>query len=81
MVADWPDILAAARDQVAAEMDRLAACPPAARILDIEKMISLVENWPSSGWNGLQVENRYRLALLGAISAGHFLRKASGANR
>jgi asparagine synthase (glutamine-hydrolysing) len=79
--ADWHEGLTADRANVAAELDRLAACAPAARALDIEKMKSFVEDWPSSGWERDQIDNRYRMALLGAISAGHFLRKASGANQ
>jgi asparagine synthase (glutamine-hydrolysing) len=79
--ADWHEALTAARFKVAMELDRLAACPPAARVLDIEKLEGFVENWPSSGLDSHQTERRYRLALLGAISAGHFARKVSGANR
>ena len=44
-------------------------------------MHALVENWPTSGWERNDIIRRYRLALLRGISAGHFLRKASGANR
>jgi asparagine synthase (glutamine-hydrolysing) len=78
--ADWHEGLTAARLEVAAEVDRFAAGTPAARALDVSKMRSLVENWPISGWGGGE-ERRYRQALLRGISAGHFLRKTSGANR
>lgn len=79
--ADWHEGLTAARPEIAAELDRLAACVPAARVLDVEKMKRLVENWPTSGWEREEIEDRYRLALLRGISAGHFLRKVTGANR
>ena len=78
---DWHEGLTAARADVAAELERLAACAPAAKTLDIDRMKRLVENWPTSGWERDAVIQPYRLALLRGISAGHFLRKASGANQ
>lgn len=79
--ADWHEGLTAARAEVAAELDRFAACAPAARALNIDRMKKLVENWPKSGWERIDVRHAYRLALLRGISAGHFLRKAAGANQ
>lgn len=79
--ADWHEGLSAARAEVAAELDRLGDCAPAAQTLDIERMKQMVDNWPASGWQRDEVIERYRLALLRGISAGHFLRKASGGNR
>jgi asparagine synthase (glutamine-hydrolysing) len=78
--ADWHERLTAARLEVAAELDRLGACALAAKALDISKMKRLVENWPNSGWERDEVEDSYNCALLRGISAGYFLRKASGAN-
>lgn len=78
---DWHESLTAARADVAAEIERLADCAPAAKVLDLERMRRLVENWPTGGWETDAVMRPYRLALLRGISAGHFLRKASGANR
>jgi asparagine synthase (glutamine-hydrolysing) len=79
--ADWHEGVTAARVEIAAELDRLAACAPAAKTLDIERMKRLVENWPTSGWERDDVIRPYRLALLRGVAAGHFLRKASGANQ
>jgi asparagine synthase (glutamine-hydrolysing) len=79
--ADWHEGLTAARADIAAELDRLAVFSPAAKLLDIERMKRLVENMPASGWEQDDVIQQYRLALLRGISAGHFLRKASGANQ
>jgi asparagine synthase (glutamine-hydrolysing) len=78
---DWHEGLTAARADVAAELDRFATCTPAARALNIDRLKNLVENWPKSGWEQIGVRQAYRLALLRGISAGHFLRKASGANQ
>jgi asparagine synthase (glutamine-hydrolysing) len=78
--ADWHESLTAVRDRVAGELDRLQACPPAANALDLSRLRRLVENWPSGGWERDEVSNQYRLALLRAISSGHFLRRTTGAN-
>jgi len=79
--ADWHEGMTAARADVVAELERLVACAPAAKALDIERLKRLVEQWPTSGWERDDVIQPYRLALLRGISAGHFLRKASGANQ
>jgi asparagine synthase (glutamine-hydrolysing) len=79
--ADWHERLTAVRGEAAAEIARIETCPAAARLLDVDKMKRLVEDWPTSGWERDAVMRPYRLALLRGISAGHFLRKASGANR
>jgi asparagine synthase (glutamine-hydrolysing) len=79
--ADWHDGLTAARPDIVDELARLSSCAPAARSLDIERLQALVENWPASGWDRDDRVKPYRLALLRGISAGHFLRKASGENR
>jgi asparagine synthase (glutamine-hydrolysing) len=79
--ADWHEGLTAARTSVAAELDRIVACAPARKTLDIERMKRLVDNWPISGWERDEVINAYSLALVRGIAAGHFLRKASGANQ
>ena len=78
--ADWHEGLTAARGEVDAELRRLAEFAPAARTLDLERMLSMVDNWPESGWSKRRVSLGYRYALLRGLSAGHFLRKAGGAN-
>jgi asparagine synthase (glutamine-hydrolysing) len=77
--ADWHEGLTAGREEVAEEVRRLSACPPAARVLAIERMRQLVEDWPASGWDRPEIFESYRWALLRGISAGHFLRRASEA--
>ncbi|HEY1425789.1 MAG TPA: asparagine synthetase B [Caulobacteraceae bacterium] len=78
--ADWHEGLTAARAEVAAEIERLAACAPASDALAIERMRALVRDWPEAGWDGHEVIEPYRLGLLRGISAGHFLRRAVGSN-
>jgi asparagine synthase (glutamine-hydrolysing) len=79
--ADWHERLTASRGEIAAELDRLAACGPAARALDLPRLRRLVDNWPTEGWEKAEVSSPYRLALLRGLSAGHFLRRASGGNQ
>lgn len=78
---DWHEKLTSVRDRVEAEIDSLGESPSAARALDLARMRRLVENWPTSGWERDEVMHPYRLALLRGVSAGHFLRRATGANR
>jgi asparagine synthase (glutamine-hydrolysing) len=78
---DWHEGLSAVRDRLPAELDRLAACAPATRALDLARMRKLVEDWPSEGWNRSEsITRSYRLALLRGLSAGHFLRRVTGGN-
>jgi asparagine synthase (glutamine-hydrolysing) len=78
--ADWHERLTAARHEVATELERLAECAPAARAVDLPRLRRLVQNWPTTGWERPEVRNPYRLALLRAISTGHFLRRVTGGN-
>lgn len=78
--ADWHEGLTAARDEVAAEVERLAASAPASAALATERMRQLVRDWPQTGWNNHEVMEPYRLGLLRGLSAGHFLRRATGSN-
>jgi asparagine synthase (glutamine-hydrolysing) len=79
--ADWHEGLSAARDQIAEEVDRIAASAPACSALDSDKMQRLVRDWPTSGWSLPANVDKYRLALMRGVSAGHFVRKASGSNQ
>jgi asparagine synthase (glutamine-hydrolysing) len=77
---DWHEALSKARGTVAEEIERLIPCPPAARTLDLDRLRTLAGNWPDGGWDKPEVMHAYRLALLRGLSAGHFLRKATGSN-
>jgi len=78
--ADWHEGLTSARAALTREIESLSACAPAATALDLARMRSLVDQWPSDGWERMEIKQAYRHALLRGLSAGHFLRKASGAN-
>jgi asparagine synthase (glutamine-hydrolysing) len=78
--ADWHEGLTAHRGDVAAELRRLEASTAADRALDLPRLEKLVADWPTGGWERIDVREAYRLALLRGISAGHFLRRATGSN-
>ncbi len=77
--ADWHIALARARDEVREQVDRLAS-GPAAPFLDVARLQALVDQWPGSGPAWEAQASDYRRALLRGISAGHFMRRASGSN-
>jgi len=78
--ADWHVQLTAARPQLASELARLAACPQADRLLDLDRLQRLVDDWPEGGWETGKIVSQYRTGLLCAVSAGHFLRRTAGGN-
>jgi asparagine synthase (glutamine-hydrolysing) len=79
--ADWHERLTAARGELTEEINRLGACMPAARALDLPRLRRLVQDWPAGDWHRPEISSAYRLALLRAISTGHFLRRAAGGNQ
>ena len=78
---DWHEGLTGAREALSQEIERLGASEPASTALDLGRMRSLVDHWPSDGWERQGVTQAYRLAMLRGLSMGHFLRKASGGNQ
>ncbi|HZF44525.1 MAG TPA: asparagine synthase-related protein [Sphingomonadaceae bacterium] len=79
--ADWYEGLDAARGQLREEIAAIARDRTAAELLDIEQLQGLVANWPAPDmWENDETIERYRTALLRAVSMGHFLRNAAGTN-
>lgn len=77
---DWHEGLAGALSHVRGELKSLGGCDAATTAIDVARLENLVENWPENGWETETVNYSYRLALLRAVSTGHFLRRASGSN-
>jgi asparagine synthase (glutamine-hydrolysing) len=71
--ADWVLNLAAVRGRMSAEVERLRSSPLASRILDLGRMSSLIENFPSNGFDQVEVSSEYHMALTRGISVGRFL--------
>lgn len=78
--ADWYEGLSAARLQVSQEADRISRSADANAVMDIARMLELVEDWPSTSWETEKTGDLYRGALLRGLSAGHFARKTAGSN-
>jgi len=71
--ADWHEGLTADRDRISVLIDRMAADKRASDIVDTDVLREWVRAWPRGGWEQLAVMARYRIALLQALSAGHFV--------
>ncbi len=71
--ADWYMNTGEVRDRMSAEVERLQTSPLASRMLDLARMRSLIEDWPSSGFERLAVHRTHHIALTRGISVGRFL--------
>jgi len=77
--ADWHESLRGAWAEVQTELERIGRVPEAASVIDVDRLHALLDSSPDR-WDGPRAESDYRLALLRGVSAGHFLRRATGAN-
>jgi asparagine synthase (glutamine-hydrolysing) len=71
--ADWYLSMTALRGRMRRELDRLQCSPLASRMLDLARMRSLIENWPTTGFERLDIEASYHTALARGFSVGKFL--------
>lgn len=78
--ADWPTHLAAARQEIASELESFERCKDAEQLIDIARLTRALNDWPQSGWEDEGVTNLYRHALLRSVAAGHFLRRVARTN-
>ena len=78
--ADWYEQVAAHREWIRDQLDAIGDHEEAARVVGIDRLRRILDEDPSD-WRDPEVVARYRHALLRGISAGHFIRRASGANR
>jgi asparagine synthase (glutamine-hydrolysing) len=74
--ADWHEGMTADRKTIADLIDRIASSPLAASVIDVPSLRQWVRDWPQDGWEDPHIMARYRNALLGALSAGHFILSA-----
>jgi asparagine synthase (glutamine-hydrolysing) len=75
--SEWYKGVADALPSIRALIDRIGASAEASSLVDVGKLRALVRDWPDSGWERPEVIARYRGALLGALSAGHFVLSTS----
>ena len=77
--ADWHEGVAGAWPEIQQELGQISNVPQARAIIDTEGLQTLLDRRPER-WEDPRVERAYRLDLLRGLSAGHFLRRATGAN-
>jgi asparagine synthase (glutamine-hydrolysing) len=58
---------------MAAEVERLESSPLASRMLDLARMRRLIENWPSEGFERLDLNRSHHITLTRGFSVGRFL--------
>jgi asparagine synthase (glutamine-hydrolysing) len=71
--ADWHEGMTKDLGSIAKLVEEIAANATASSILDVDAMRTWIREWPSSGWENPRVMTQYRLVLLSALSAGHFI--------
>jgi asparagine synthase (glutamine-hydrolysing) len=76
--ADWHVALTRDRDKALALVERIAAEPSAAALIDVAHLRRLVVEWPSGGWADRGTIGLYRTGLIAALTAGQFILTANG---
>ena len=71
--SDWHLGLTADRQRLAGLVEEIAGSETAQSLVDVESLREWIHDWPSEGWETPAISARYRGALLGAASAGHFV--------
>lgn len=72
--ADWYEQITEAATMQFAE--QLTADPAASAVIDFGRVRDVIEAWPAGDWDKAWVINEYRMALMRAMSAAHFLSRA-----
>jgi asparagine synthase (glutamine-hydrolysing) len=65
--------MGAVRGQMMEEVARLEGSPLASHMLDLARMRRLIQNWPTSGFESLDVNRSHHIALTRGFSVGRFL--------
>jgi asparagine synthase (glutamine-hydrolysing) len=71
-MADWYEPLTPER--LRKELEIIRESEFASSLLNVERLASMIENWPTSDLNGNKAVQEYRFAFLLALSAAHFVR-------
>lgn len=72
--ADWRLFAEMDLPGLLAEIDRIAAVPQLAAMIDLPRLRTLVVDWPSSGWNDYNQVRRYRCDVIRTIHMCQFAR-------
>ena len=78
--ADWHRQISGTGREIAAELDSFARCPTAKSVIDIDRLVEALNDWPNQDQADEDVIMLYRHAMLRGVAAGHFLRKVARTN-
>jgi asparagine synthase (glutamine-hydrolysing) len=76
--ADWYVSMGKVRGRMLEQVRRLEGSPLARSVIDLERMRSLIENWPSGGFDQPEVMRSHHIALTRGFSVGMFLMSYDG---
>lgn len=78
--ADWPGAVDRASAQLRVEVEHIGGDLGAGDLLNVAQMHKLLDDWPVREPGSPESRFQYRIALMTAVAAGHFLRKAGRSN-
>lgn len=81
--ADWPVALAASRERLREEIERLAMFDSTAKMMDVERLQKLVDDMPEADsplWADINYEIAYRENLLHTVALASHMRRTAGSN-
>jgi asparagine synthase (glutamine-hydrolysing) len=73
--ADWFLVMGARLQQMKAELALIRTSPMANRLLDLDRLGNLLENWPTQGFERAEIADSWHYALSRGIAAGQFIRQ------
>ena len=78
--ADWYGKLESQRGELARQIAEISESPLVCRVIDVVRLESAINNWPTGAWHTAEVFQEYNLALRRGIAGGGFLRWFESAN-
>jgi asparagine synthase (glutamine-hydrolysing) len=78
--ADWYQRLTRERNRIADEVKRLATNPQVASMLDMQRLISILDNWPDSQPVEYTAEEKHLLAVPDALGMAYFIENMTATN-
>jgi asparagine synthase (glutamine-hydrolysing) len=78
--ADWFPRLGREREQIAAEVKRLTGNPEVSSIIDLQRVIGVLERWPEKEPSVFSDEQRFLMWIPQALGTANFIESVTGAN-
>jgi asparagine synthase (glutamine-hydrolysing) len=78
--ADWYPRMTRERNHIVEVVKRFAANPEVASIVDVQRLIAILDNWPDRQPPEYSVEHQHLLTLPGALGAAYFIENVTGTN-